>query len=107
VGITPFVLLQQKTIFNTQSNKKRINLGTLPFFFRQTPCEKQPYLVPELLLVFVVSLLSLVWILPSCFRLLVWTVKQLQRCPCPTPSYAQLGLEMKLKTPWLNDHLRG
>ena len=68
-------------------------------FFRQTPCEKQPYLVPELLLVFVVSLLSLVWILPSWFRLLVWTVKQLQRCPCPTPSYAQLGLEMKLKTP--------
>ena len=37
---------QEMLLFSTQSNKKSVNLGTLPVFdfCHQTPCEKHTYL---------------------------------------------------------------
>ena len=37
---------RKNVLFSTQSNKKSVNLGTLPVFgfCHQTPCEKRPYL---------------------------------------------------------------
>ena len=40
----------KNVLFSRQSSKKSVNLGTLPVFefCHQTPCEKHPYLFPDL-----------------------------------------------------------
>ena len=62
-GSPPFVggtlCGKKNALFSTQSSRKSVTFGTVPFFFfgHQKPCEKDPRLFPDLLCPFLILLL--------------------------------------------------